>query len=170
MSDWIRFECAIPVFDAEPLLPNSPGKYAFFVGELERLPEVFACEARTRPHPRLMYIGKADVSLAQRVWHEECRHRRPGTFFRSVGAMLGFRSPKGGRNYEFAQRDKQFVIEWIATNLKIVWQTDDSAASHLDGEQALIRGLTPLLNLQGNPRKFAELSRLRAICRAGDAA
>jgi len=167
MSDWIRFDSAVPVFDAEPLLPNVPGKYAFFVEELERLPETFACEARTRAQPKLMYIGKADASLAQRVWHEECQHRRPGTFFRSIGAMLGCRSPKGGRNYEFAPGDKQFVIEWIAENLKVVWQTESSAGSHYDDEQALIRQLAPLLNLQGNPRKFAELSRLRAICRAG---
>lgn len=114
MSDWIRFDKAIPVSSVQPLLPNSPGKYAFFIEDVDCLPEVFAREARTRPEPRLIYIGKADVGLAQRVWHEECQHRRPGTFFRSIGAMLGLRSPRGGRNYEFAPHDTQFVIEWIA--------------------------------------------------------
>ncbi len=168
MSDWDWFDRAIPVMDAEAVLPDSPGKYAFLVEDIDRLPEAFSLEARTRPHPGLIYIGKADVGLKQRVWHEECRHRRPGTFFRSVGAMLGLTSPKGGRNYEFAPDDKRFVIEWIARNLKVVWRVEEAAGSHFDGEQALIRRFTPLLNLQGNPRKFDELSRLRAICRAGN--
>lgn len=167
MLDWVQFDRAIRVSDAEPVLPNSPGKYAFFVEDIERLPEAFRLEAQTRPHPRLIYIGKADISLKQRVWHEECQHRRPGTFFRSVGAMLDLRSPKGGRNYEFAPDDKQFVIEWIARNLRVIWRAETSTSSHFDSEQALIRLATPLLNLQGNPRKFSELSRLRAICRAG---
>jgi hypothetical protein len=167
MADWVQFERSIPVFGAETLLPDSPGKYAFFVENVDRLPELFAREALTRPFPRLIYIGKADVSLAARVWHEECQHRRPGTFFRSVGAMLGFRSPKGGRNYEFASGDKQFVIGWIAKNLRVAWDTNGPVGSQFDGEQALIKRFAPLLNLQGNPRKFAELSRLRAICRAG---
>jgi hypothetical protein len=169
MPDWMQFDQSIPVFDAETLLPSSAGKYAFFVEELERLPKAFASDALTRPYPKLIYIGKADGSLAARVWHAECLHRRPGTFFRSVGAMLGFRSPRGGRNYEFAPADKQVVIGWIARNLRVAWQSSDSVGSQFIGEQDLIRRFKPLLNLQGNPRKFAELSRLRAICRAGDA-
>ncbi|MEO6041978.1 MAG: GIY-YIG nuclease family protein [Croceibacterium sp.] len=170
MSDWLRFDSAIPVLVAEPVLPDSPGKYAFFVEDLAHLPETFARDAHSRPDPRLIYIGKADVSLKQRVWWEECQHRRPGTFFRSVGAMLGFKSPSGGRNYEFKPGDKQLVIEWIARNLRVAWKEGQFPSSHFDSEQALIRNFTPLLNLQGNPRKFEELSKLRAICRAGQAA
>jgi hypothetical protein len=167
MAEWLQFDRSIAVSDAEPLLPKSPGKYAFFVEELELLPDAFASDELTRPFPRLIYIGKADASLSTRVWYEECQHRRPGTFFRSVGAMLGFRSPKGGRNYEFTKEDKQLVIGWIAKNLRVAWDSDGSVGSHFDSEQVLIRRFEPLLNLQGNPRKFAELSKLRALCRAG---
>jgi hypothetical protein len=167
VPDWIGAEKAIPVSQAEHLLPDDPGKYAFFIKDLQHLPAPFACEAETRPLPNLIYIGKADVSLRQRVWHEECQHRRPGTFFRSVGAMLGFISPKGGRNYEFAPPDKQLIVEWIASRLGVAWEAESVASSHYDAEQTLIRRFTPLLNLQGNPRKFAELSLLRARCRAG---
>jgi hypothetical protein len=168
MASWVQFERAIPVRDVAARLPHSPGKYAFFADEVGRLPEPFSQEAMTRPVPALLYIGKADVSLVQRVWLEECQHRRPGTFFRSVGAMLGYRSPKGGRNYEFAPDDKQRVIEWIAGNLRVAWQAGALDRSHRIGEQVLINRFPPLLNLQGNPRKFAELSRLRAACRAGN--
>ena len=168
MAGWIQFERATPVCEVEALLPRSPGKYAFFVEAVGRLPKPFVQEAMTRPVPTLLYIGKADVSLAQRVWLEECQHRRPGTFFRSVGAMLGYKSPKGGPNYEFAPSDKHRVIEWIASNLRVAWQAEVLEQSHRVGEQALISEFLPLLNLQGNPRKFAELTRLRAVCRAGN--
>ena len=168
MASWVEFDRAIPVRKVEARLPHSPGKYAFFIEEVGRLPKPFVHEAMTRPVPALLYIGKADVSLAQRVWLEECQHRRPGTFFRSVGAMLGYNSPRGGRNYEFAPIDKQRVVAWIASNLRVAWQAEVLEQSHRVGEQALISQFVPLLNLQGNPRKFAELSRLRAVCRAGN--
>ena len=168
MENWVQFENAIPVCQVDGRLPREPGKYAFFVEEVARLPERFAQEAMTRPIPTLLYIGKADVSLVQRVWREECQHRRPGTFFRSVGAMLGYKSPKGGRNYEFAPSDKQRVIEWIAGNLRVSWQAKVLEESHRVGELALINRFLPLLNLHGNPRKFGDLTILRAACRAGN--
>lgn len=149
------------------LLPNSPGKYAFFIGDLGQLPPAFQREARKRTDPRLLYIGKADVSLFVRVWEQECQHRRPGTFFRSVGAMLGYRSPKGGRNYEFSAGDRQAVIDWILANLVVSWTSESVAGSHRESEAELIRRYMPLLNLQGNPAKLAELERLRALCRKG---
>jgi hypothetical protein len=65
------------VRDVEMRPPRAPGKYAFFVDSLDNLPSQFAKEAKTRPLPQLVYLGKADVSLAQRVWQEECLHR-PG--------------------------------------------------------------------------------------------
>ncbi|WP_309752249.1 GIY-YIG nuclease family protein [Novosphingobium sp.] len=168
MEGWLQFENAVAVRKVEAHLPHEPGKYAFFVENVSRLPEQFMREATTRPIPRLLYIGKADVSLVQRVWLEECQHRSPGTFFRSVGAMLGYKSPKGGRNYEFSPGDKMRVIEWIADNLRVTWHAEVLKQSHRIGEQALINQFLPLLNLQGNPRKFSELSRLRAACRSGN--
>ncbi|WP_374529694.1 GIY-YIG nuclease family protein [Novosphingobium sp.] len=167
MADWVAFERAIPVAEAETLLPHRPGKYAFFVSDLSHLPQAFQSEAQTRPNQHLLYIGKADVSLFVRVWEQECLHQRPGTFFRSVGAMLGFRSPVGGKNYEFSADDKQAVIKWICRNLRVAWTCEQVIGSHRESEKALIQNYTPLLNLLGNPRKFSELQRLRELCRLG---
>lgn len=167
MAAWIAYERSLPVSVIASKLPSVPGKYAFFVDDLASLPELFRSDALSRPVHRLLYLGKADVSLARRVYEEECQHRRPGTFFRSVGAMLGYRSPTGGRNYEFAPADKAAVIAWISKHLRAAWSSDPAVGSHRTTEQALIRQFMPLLNLQGNPRKLAELQRLRGLCRMG---
>lgn len=165
--DWIDISEAAAVCDAHARLPHKPGKYAFFARSLLDLPQDFQAEATTRLAPSLLYIGKADTSLFTRVWEQECLHKRPGTFFRSVGAMLGYRSPKGGRNYEFGNSDKQEIIRWINDYLLVVWNESAVSGSHRQTERALIQHFQPLLNIQNNPRKFAELQRLRAICRAG---
>lgn len=168
MNDWIRLERAVRVRDVTSLLPPVPGKYAFFVRELTDLPKGFHSEAMSREIPRLLYIGKADRNLFVRVWEQECQHKRPGTFFRSVGAMLGYQSPRGGKNYEFAVQDKKQVVEWIADRLLVAWDVKPIDGSHVISEKALIRQYAPLLNIAGNPLKFRELERLRAICRTGN--
>ncbi len=167
MADWLAFERAIPVLEVAARLPHRPGKYAFFIRDLSQLPAAFQSEAKTRPDRHLLYIGKADVSLFVRVWEQECLHRHPGTFFRSVGAMLGYRSPIGGRNYEFSASDKGAVVDWLCGNLSVAWTSQQIAGSHLKSEKVLIERHTPLLNIAGNPRKFGELQRLRGLCRQG---
>jgi hypothetical protein len=167
MDDWLVAKNAILVGLADAALPARPGKYAFHVKSLDLLPVIFREAAADRSRPTLLYIGKADVSLHERVWFQECQHRRPGTFFRSVGAMLGFRSPTGRRNYEFAPNDKLSVIDWIAKNLTIGWTTDSVEGSHRTSEGALIHKYAPLLNIQNNPQKIPELLKMRAICRLG---
>jgi hypothetical protein len=167
LADWLRLERAVPVRKAVLLLPSEPGKYAFFVNSLADLPEAFRVEANTRFAPQLLYVGKADKSLLVRVWEQECQHKRPGTFFRSVGAMLGYMSPQGGKNFEFARDDKTRVIEWIASRLLVAWGVTPAPGSHLITERALIKQHAPLLNIASNPKKFRELQLLRAMCQAG---
>ena len=167
MSDWLRIENAVAVKNVEALLPHTPGKYGLFVDSIDSLPPLFAEEAMKRVSPQLLYLGKADVSLAQRVWAEECQHKRPGTFFRSIGAMLGYMSPKGGNNYEFEPSDKRKIVEWISAHLLVAWNDKQIADSHAIEEKQMILQWMPLLNLQNNPIKFYELQRLRAKCRAG---
>ena len=140
-----------------------------FVCDLAALPKSFRLEAMTRRVPPLLYIGKADVILYTRVWEEECQHKRPGTFFRSVGAMLGYRSPRGGKNYQFAPQDKERVVKWIRDHLLVTWDCTPVEGSHATSEKVLIGHFMPLLNIQHSPRKFRELEDLRAICRAGEA-
>ena len=168
MADWLAFSNTIVVSACGGKIPDQAGKYAFHVRSLDYLPEQFRNEADSRAIPTLLYIGKADSSLYERVWLQECQHRRPGTFFRSVGAMLGYRSPLGGRNYEFDSRDKATVVDWIASHLTLAWTTDPTEGSQRATEAQLIQTFAPLLNIQGNPRKFDELQRLRAMCRMGD--
>jgi hypothetical protein len=167
VTSWVSIENAIPARNADRCLPRESGKYAFFVMTTDRLPALFREEAMRRPDPRLLYIGKADRSLFQRVWRQECQHRSPGTFFRSVGAMLGYLSPKGGKNFEFSPEDKTAIIDWIAENLSVAWSTEPADGEHCESEKALIETFQPVLNIAGIKPGFAELKRLRAICRRG---
>jgi hypothetical protein len=166
---WLTVASAVPCSQLQARIPHSPGKYAFFVDTPDSLPEIFRAEARTRRTPSLLYIGKADVSLFVRVWEQECQHLRPGTFFRSIGAMLGYRSPNGGKNYEFASADKARIVTWIMDHLQVSWDCRSQVGSHRDGERELIKQFAPLMNIQSNPRPFNPLKTLRALCRAGTA-
>ncbi|SJL30493.1 hypothetical protein PGIN_ATCC49417_01171 [Porphyromonas gingivalis] len=51
-----------------------------------------------------------------------------GTFFRSLGALLGHRPEKGSlvgkknqKNYRFPKRDEQKIAKWIIDNLAVNW-------------------------------------------------
>lgn len=152
----------------DALVPDAPGLYAIRVREFGHLPEPFRSEAARR-NDRLIYIGEAKTSLRTRFLNQELRARGHGTFFRSLGAMLGYRPETGSligkrnsRNYTFHPADERAIIAWINTNLEVSWIP--LATGIHDTEVALIRRHGPLLNLQGNPRRMAELSRLRTLC------
>jgi hypothetical protein len=81
---------------AKTLIPEEPGLYAIHVDAPGNLPPRFAEKLSCRPNQTLLYIGKAGKNLRKRVWEQECQHLSPGTFFRSVGVMLGYVSPAGG--------------------------------------------------------------------------
>lgn len=149
-------------------VPNGPGIYAIRVRDVASLPEPFASHLRTRDHD-LIYIGIARGSLNERFLGQELRARGHGTFFRSIGAVLGYRPTPGSligkknpRNFTFAPAEERSIIEWINTNLLVNWIT--VAEDHESIELGLLREYRPLLNLQGNPGKLPELSALRAEC------
>jgi hypothetical protein len=161
-----RFQSAA-VIDEQ--VPDQFGLYAIRVRDVAVLPETYRALAERRGST-LIYLGEATgQTLRNRFLHKELRGRGHGTFFRSIGAVVGFRPPIGSligkgnqRNYRFSPTDNAAIVKWINGNLEVSWAAfDDSVHT---AEVALIRKHTPLLNLRDNPRALPELSALRALC------
>ncbi|OAZ45757.1 hypothetical protein A9Z40_01255 [Microbacterium arborescens] len=157
-----------PAGSIDPEVPDRPGLYAIKVRDQTALPQPF-CDLLNSRGSGLIYVGIASTSLRERFLGQELRARGHGTFFRSIGAVLGFRPPLGslvgmanGRNYTFAARDNEAIIDWINANLIVNWI--EFAGAHGMEESALLRAHTPLLNLQGNPAALPLLQALRAEC------
>ncbi len=154
--------------NVEELVPNRPGLYAIKVDEIEALPEPFRTKAKRR-NDRLIYVGKAETSLRQRLVRQELRAKGHGTFFRSIGAVLGYQPVPGSlvertnkHNYTFSWDDKEAIVDWINRHLQVSWVPLESGFDAI--ERRLIRDLGPLLNLSGNPRALPELTELRQAC------
>jgi hypothetical protein len=152
----------------DALVPDAPGVYAIRVRNKASLPDPFALLSATRGHD-LLYIGIARSSLRRRFLGQELRAQGHGTFFRSIGAVLGYRPTQGSligkkntRNFKFIEADESSVMTWINSNLLVNWITIDEGVEEL--ELRLLREHSPLLNLRGNPAKLAELSALREEC------
>lgn len=150
------------------LVPALPGIYAIRIKDPKKLPAVFAKELGERNH-NLLYIGIASKSLKKRMLGQELRAKGHGTFFRSLGALLGYTPPKGSlvgagniQNYKFTSSDETKIIQWINENLLINWILMDNGWNEL--ETQLILSEKPLMNIVKNPLKLTELSRLRARC------
>lgn len=150
--------------------PDVPGLYAIFVDSASSLPAPFGAIILGRG-TTLIYVGKAGDSLQQRLCEEELRHKRKATFFRSLGAVLGYRPPAGSlkgqknqRNYSFSPADTAAIIAWIDAHLAVRWVALPKIETEAY-EQRLIPQLRPLLNLKDNPARLAELQALREECR-----
>lgn len=148
-------------------IPCTAGLYCILAGSgSDDFLSPFADLLKQRGNP-LLYIGKAgDRGLRKRLLNEELRGIGPGTFFRSLGVVLGHAqhvkplSP-ASRNFRFG--NAQEIANWCRRNLWIAWKPTP-AASVEEEEKALIGEHRPLFNLRDNPEKVAELSRLRADC------
>lgn len=158
-----------PAGEIDADVPPLPGLYAIRVRDRAALPPEFAAHSLERGHD-LIYIGVASKSLRRRFLGQELRARGHGTFFRSIGAVLGYRPVRGNligranpRNFTFATHDELNIIEWINENLLVNW-IEYPALQQKTAEGSLIRQHLPLLNLAGNPAALVELSRLRAEC------
>lgn len=155
--------------DIDGDVPDRFGLYAIRVRKVETLPEPFRSIAQARDS-RLIYLGEATgQTLRRRFLGNELRGHGHGTFFRSIGAVLGYRPPVGSlvgkanpRNYRFSPADTALIVDWINAHLEVSW-TAFADGIHAS-EVTLIRKHTPLLNLRDNPRALPELSTLRAEC------
>ena len=151
----------------ESLIPNSPGLYAIRIKDISALPHPFSDELHKRGH-NLLYFGKATKSLRNRLWHQELNHKEPATFFRSIGAILGYTPKKGSLygnktiNYKFEKEDTDRIRKWIKENLLINIQIAENNFENIE-TQLILEG-HPIINIKKNPYKMPIISKLRNEC------
>lgn len=146
---------------------NICGFYCIRLKTKSSLPERYQ---KHLPSNRFIYIGKAEgQTLKRRLYEQELNAIGHGTFFRSIGAALGFRPEKGStmnkrnkKNYIFSKKDKDLIIEWLKINVEVCYIGYNGDFSI---EKNLIKSYTPLLNIKHNPKKLNELEEDREICR-----
>lgn len=150
------------------LVPNKAGLYCIRISDINKLPKPFNTFLAERQH-NIIYIGIASESLNKRFLNQELRAKGHGTFFRSIGAVLGHRPPKGSlttktnkRNYKFLPTDEQKIIKWINDNLHVNWVVYSGDIQSLETE--LIVKYRPIINLAKNPSALKLLSDLRKEC------
>ncbi len=150
------------------MVPPMSGMYCIRIRDVKTLPQPFSDELSRRGHD-IVYIGIASKSLRRRMLGQELRARGHGTFFRSMGALLGYTPPPGSligksnqRNYRFSEADNARIIEWMNAHLTVHWVTMESGWDQL--ETALITKHRPLVNLAKNRSALPELSMLRKKC------
>jgi hypothetical protein len=168
LIDWVKTCERVAVSEAATRLPEKPGIYAIFIDHPDSLPEPFRSCLEKRGNQNLIYVGQAAKNLRTRVWKQECLHQKPGSFFRSVGVILGYISSRGGKNFEFDDEDKVKVIEWIKQHLSVGWTTGIEGATIDHAEMTLINQSCPLLNLKHNPQRLSRLRKLRSRSRHAD--
>lgn len=149
-------------------VPNAPGIYTIRICNVHDLDAPFCDELIKRGH-NLLYVGIASKSLRERLWKQELNHKRPATFFRSMGAILGYRPEKGSlvdesnkRNYRFTIVDTKKIQKWMKEHLLVNFmvQNEDLGTA----EEYLIVNYKPIVNIQKNPNKMEEVKRLREEC------
>jgi hypothetical protein len=153
----------------DDLIPDNPGIYCIRITDPEVLKVPFSNKLKERDH-NIIYIGIASKSLKKRFLNQELRAKGHGSFFRSIGAVLGYLPPKGllagkhnKKNYKFSSKDEREIIKWTSKNLLVNWiETPDNLR---ELEHQLIMEHKPLLNITGNPYALQELKSLRERCR-----
>ena len=150
----------------EDIVPDKPGIYCIKLQESSFLPSKFG-EIRK---DRIIYIGKATISLKKRLWQQELNHKTPATFFRSIGAMLDYLPPKGSlvgkknnRNYKFSKEDTDAIKKWMKYSLRVNYIILEQSKIE-EFEDSLIRKYMPLVNLDKNPQRSIELEKARKRC------
>lgn len=147
---------------------NYTGLYALRLKNDSILPQPFDDILDKRDH-KIIYFGKAQgQNLADRL-KQEIYAKGHGTFFRSIGAVLGYLPTAGSligksnqNNYKFCKADEVKIIEWIEENLEIaIFPIKEK----FEIEEYAINILQPLLNETHNPLSLQELKQLKNKCR-----
>ncbi|XOV83807.1 MAG: GIY-YIG nuclease family protein [bacterium] len=154
--------------DAEQVVPDKNGYYSIHLTTPEGLEDWVTNHIADH---NIIYVSIATNSLYRRLTRQELRHKSPATFFRRLGAVLGYRPPPGSlvgkanqRNYRFTNNDTQSIIAWINENLAISWFVDKMPSQTV--ERDLIGKLRLMTNIAGNPAPLPGLSELRSEFRA----
>jgi hypothetical protein len=157
------------ILEIEGKIPARSGLYALRLKEGAQLPDPFGKILSNRNH-NTIYIGIATKSLQKRL-NQELLSKGHGTFFRSIGAVLGFCPPAGSlvnmknkRNYKFSAADTEKIISWLGKNLLVSMVEVTGKETIKQIENYLIPKYKPLLNLDKNPLALPELSVLRKQC------
>ncbi len=158
------------VATATDMVPNRPGYYSIWIDDPDELPGTFADYLREQ-QTQLIYVGIARQSLQERLVRQDLHHDKPSTFFRGIGAILGYRPPRGSltgkknqRNYKFSESDTLAIVDWIESHVQ-VGVVEESPAD-LRRESGAITRLCPVLNTDHNPCRFrVPLAQLRLECR-----
>ena len=158
---------AISPLEAHRVVPEYPGYYAIWLDDAHSLPSPFSDYAQRR-NQNLLYIGVGSKSLKARLVEQELQHKRAATFFRSLGAALGFRPEAGSllgkrnkANYKFSESDTNEITRWATKHLLVNFVVSTTQKSI---EDQLIRENQPLFNIAGNPNKLATLTEVRKEC------
>jgi hypothetical protein len=170
ISHRLANDAVTPARDAEKIVPCGPGFYSIIVDDPMNLPEPFGSILSKRGTP-LLYIGVASKSLQERLVTQDLRHKRPSTFFRGIGAILGFRPPRGSligkgnqNNYRFDRADTEEIIAWIDKHASVRYIEVDTS-QHPKAEALAISQHRPLVNKHHNPQALSVLEDLREECR-----
>lgn len=148
--------------EATQQVPMRPGYYAIFINASCELPSPYR-DLLVQSDTKLIYIGIATVK-------QDLRHEGRSTFFRGIGAILGYRPPCGSlrhkknkNNYGFSRSDTDEIVSWIERHLLVSWVEAVPALASI--EKDLIRKYSPMLNTTHNPTPVHELAALRRECR-----
>lgn len=158
------------IADCEQNIPEAPGLYAVRIKDIKALDTVFLNVLAER-NDTLMYIGHASKSLRKRFLEQELRAIGHGTFFRTMGAVLGYVPEKGSligksnqNNYKFAPDHEQEIVQWMEEHLIVNWIATDTDLKAVEAK--LIKEHMPLLNIAGNPGVINNVRMLRNKCKA----
>lgn len=170
----------IPLSRAKNDAPKSAGIYAIYIDSTQSLPSLLKKELDKRnincEFKNLLYIGKANNkenrNLKQRLVNEALMGGTH-TFFRGLGAVLGYTPPPGSlcgyenqSNFKFNDADTRKIVQFIEQHIRVRWCETSVSAKSLDRlETNLIEKLTPLMNTKKNPDKCQLVSELREKCR-----
>jgi hypothetical protein len=155
--------------DIDKIVPDRIGIYAIRIRDINLLEKEFRIDLDNRKHD-LMYIGIASKSLRKRFLKQELRAKGHGTFFRSLGAILGYTPDKGSlstkknkNNYKFSEQNESDIIKWINANLLVNWVVCETDIDKI--ETMLIKKHIPLINIEKNPLAHPLVVSKRKNCR-----
>lgn len=149
------------------MVPDVPGLYCIKLRKSVRLPAKYG---KVR-EDGVIYIGQASTSLRKRFWKQELNHIGAATFFRSIGAMLGYLPPKGSlvgkknqTNFKFSPEDTEAIRQWMRESLTVNFIAFSTETMD-DVEKKLIDKYRPLVNYTHNPDYSRELEAVKDKCR-----
>ena len=147
---------------------DQTGLYCIQLKKTSKLPDRYQNILDEREN-RFIYIGKAQGQTLRERLSQEVYHTRPGTFFRSIGAVLGFTPIPGHlncksnqKNYKFSKTDTKEITNWLLENTEY---SIYPVKLDFSIEDEIIKKHCPLLNNKHNHKTLKELKDDRKKCR-----